>query len=479
MMKSQMPFLPKAQDICSSFKEFDIEISMTDITNPTVSGVLNLYTRVVAHALGYNMNGLVQLQFNEENSLQEPELYDSFAQRSKVFLYLKILSDTVGFDFCITDFMRPESDRLIRFLSLLLQFMKHKQHKLSNFREISSNLLSCSQAFEVAQRERQNAEVRRQEGEVKAQAVRQRISELRLQYEEKTAALRALKEHQRSLLSKEKDAGTTLIEVKKRTEQLYRDAEILKQRAENTKSKIAPNPSALVKERDRLLIEKESANAAMRQAEFEIAVTISRREILDKSLAKLNKRALAIKECEELVQMIVKQSVDQKDLLTNAELAAQKLQKLTEEVEAYSRTIESSKRNLISVDTIYADRIANLNAQLAELETAAAEREPERVEIVKKIQIFESQKFENEKMIAHVEDEAKKRIAEFEDKQSKLYDLVETITKNFINQIQGQNLVNASQLNPSNSMQPNFMADSGKNFQIADSSQHSIPVAHN
>lgn len=425
----------KPQDISASFKEFDIDVAVQELLSPTVTSIIPLYTKIVSHALGYNINGIVQFHFSEANFFSDADMFDIFGHRAKIFLYLKVLSDTVNFDFTVNDFMRPESERLMKFLSSILQFMRHKQVKLNLCREINISLQQCSQAFENAQIEKAQKEAIRLQKENEAKIVRSRITELRYAGEEKIVHLRSLQEQQRVLHNKERDAQNTLGEVRKRTEQLHRDAETLRQRIATTQSKIASDPSALLRERARLQEEKENALKRIQSAQFEHAITTSRKDIIGKSLRKLAKRAEMVQGCRVLIDAFSKQALDQKELVMNAEKAAQKLQHLSEEIDTYSRTIEASKRNYNSLDNIYADRINSLQNQLVELEKSSLEREPERVAILNKIQDYVIQRNSMESKIVTIEEDVKRKIIEMEHEQTRQYDLVESIAKRLSNQM--------------------------------------------
>lgn len=130
--------LLKNQEILLCLNELSIEAADDDLTNPTSGKVQLIYSQLIELLLNERREEMLQPKFAGMAELEFPELHDESVSTMAFIRACQRLLSTCGInDFTLTDLTKPESKRLRRNISAVINFAKFREERLAHYVEFT------------------------------------------------------------------------------------------------------------------------------------------------------------------------------------------------------------------------------------------------------------------------------------------------------------------------------------------------------
>lgn len=356
-----LPVLPRS-DIMAIMADYQImNLSDSDLINPTPNFVFNLYSSLLIH-LDSLQDDPSQVDFTALERFENPDMHvDSVRVMnlySKIKDFLATIECPIGFT--LDDLIRPESNRTLKFLCAILNFFLHKDTKLSMLRPYGEELDALDE----------------QRKEMEA-----RITQL-----------------------KEEIAG--LNETRERERPLVLEAEAKVKELRQTIDNLNSLQSNLRKERQSMKDKAQEMSANVSKAEFELIQATEENAIL---------RSKIVHSPDKLQRALEEKKALQVEAKDSERLAMQSFQEKTAILEVYTKAWEKMTKQLAQMHTIqeqvnYAKSaekdVKQLKAKLADEQMLDISLEAKVVEYQAKAEQSDEHKcqLEKERNLRHEED---------------------------------------------------------------------------
>lgn len=136
MAQYSFPILEN-DELLPCLEEMEIPLSAADLAKPTYEIVRPLFENVLTTLTGITREELNQPVFTAIDAFEFPELHDESVPCLNFFRQLgRLLSNTGVRDFNLRDVYKPETQRLRRHLSAIVNFAKFREEKLVAYAEM-------------------------------------------------------------------------------------------------------------------------------------------------------------------------------------------------------------------------------------------------------------------------------------------------------------------------------------------------------
>jgi kinetochore protein Nuf2 len=114
-------------------EELRIPFTEQDLNKPSSTKIIKIFEEFLDILMGINREELEQPHFSVTENLENPELYLQSLADMTFFKYLLRLQSVGIEDFSLKDLMKPESPRIRRILSAIINFAKFREEHLTEF----------------------------------------------------------------------------------------------------------------------------------------------------------------------------------------------------------------------------------------------------------------------------------------------------------------------------------------------------------
>lgn len=203
-----------------------INLSETDLTNPTPNFVFNLYTSLLLH-LDSLQEDPSQVDFASLERFENPDMHVDAIRATNLYGKIKdvLLAIECPISFTFHDLVRPDPNRTIKFISAIINFFLHKDSKLSMLRPYAEEL-------SVLEEERKQREAKN------------------LQFKEEIAALNEAREREKPLVleaeAKVKEKQQTLDDLNSFQLNLRKERQVMKEKAQEMQSNVSRSELELI-----------------------------------------------------------------------------------------------------------------------------------------------------------------------------------------------------------------------------------------
>ncbi|XP_057422081.1 kinetochore protein NUF2 homolog [Lotus japonicus] len=380
-------------EIAAILAQFQIaNVTEQDISNPNPDLIYNLYTRILIHLDFLLEEDNEQLNFDDLEQLENPDLHVESVRAIKLYTKIKELLDALECPrkFTFADLLMPEPQKTEFFLGALLNFCLDRDSRMNSISEIvdefnalemqrteleenrilqlKAEISECNEA-----REREMPLV--QEVDAKVRELRQTIGALNHKQVSLRTTIKKLKEDKdpemdqkisnaeftlvqsvqenvnlRSKIAQSPDKIQRALEEKKLAREEARNAERLYMQTFHEKSALVEVYSKVQKKMSKHYQQMQAIQEQVNSAKSiekdlkELKAKLSDEEVLEKSLeAKLVERQSKVEQMEELRKQL------EKECSTMCEEATNYLSSAKSEVESKRCTLETRQRNVEAV----------------------------------------------------------------------------------------------------------------------------------
>jgi len=130
-----------SEEILTVLRELTIDATTDDLLNPTPQKVHVVFSQLVELLLNQKQEDTAQPQFKGIDMLEYPELHEESVPAMGFITACQKLMNTVGVkDFTMIDLIKPESKRLRRHISAVINFAKFREERLVHGVELTQEV---------------------------------------------------------------------------------------------------------------------------------------------------------------------------------------------------------------------------------------------------------------------------------------------------------------------------------------------------
>ncbi|CAO2823346.1 unnamed protein product [Amaranthus hypochondriacus] len=362
------------QEIASILAEFQIvNLSGNELINPTPNFVFNLYSSLLSH-LDSLQDDSNQVDFAALERFENPDLHGDAIRGVNLCSKINevLIAIECPINFTLTDLIRPDSNRTLKFLSAIINFFLHKDSKLGMLRPYAEEL----GVLEDERKQRETTILQLKEEIAVFKEAREREKPQALEVEAKVKELQEKLDNLNSLQLNLKKERQAMKEKAQEMENSVRklDFELIQASQENAilSSKIVSSPEKL----QRALEEKKVVQIETKDSERLAFQTFQEKtanlEVYTKALKKMTKQLADMhaiqeqvnssKSVEKDVKLLKSKMADEQMLEKSLEAKLVEYQAKAEQSDEHKNLLEKKAKQKREEDTKELDKV-NLEAE--------------------------------------------------------------------------------------------------------------------
>lgn len=323
-----------------------INLSESDLTNPTPNFVFNLHSSLLLH-LDTLQNDPSQVDFASLERFENPDMHVDAIRALNLCRKIKdlLIAIECPLSFTLPDLLRPDSNRTLKFLSAIINFFLHRDSKMSMLRPYSDDVSLLEE--EIKQREAKIVQLRE---EIAAfNEAKKRVKPQVLEAEAKVKELQQNLDNLNSLQSNLRKARQAM---KEKAQEMTKNVsnseyELIQASEENAilLSKIVQSPDKLQRALEEKKVLQREAKDSERQAFQNFQEKTTSLEVCTKASQKMTKQLAQMQAIQEQVNSAKSVEKDVKQLrakLRDEELLQKSLE--AKEVELKTKAEQSDEQ---------------------------------------------------------------------------------------------------------------------------------------
>lgn len=390
--------------------EVEIEFPPQKLTAPTATEMRSVYRQLVLLLLGMRPEELEQPHFAASQVLTYPELYDEAIPEIAFARALKKLMVSVGVnDFQMSDLNKPESKRMVRYLSAIINFLKFRGERRAKFDEYDTEFDALEEQKNELESKNQECKEELDKLKRRLQAEQPMVDHLTAETQSLGAEVEELNKFQWQLQQDWRSQKNELRRLEAISQNNMFKIMNLKQDGQKLRSQIVQDPEklkkAIIDMEEQVEVEKKTIGDAEVKAR-ELSARLGCLRKLEESILKC---VAVMNECSVETDKLQKQ----KEQIDDAQAGITEANAESRELESrqlfLAKQLQAAAEKLVRLEKVHKEKQEAAQQALVEAKSDRTAAEKEREEAQAKIEENEKfiramQKKINERKRAHIDE---------------------------------------------------------------------------